>query len=586
MIDLTRKLSKLYGHFFGFHGEGAKRSAALLGIIGINIALAFLISMINASFNSFIGVLDLPEITYTAFFGAALEFMGGVLVYAAIASFNMALSRWLGDSLATEKTLELNRRWNIQNTPFLYKFFEASKKLNPAQIIEQHSRETAQHSMTLLNTLLMTTCNAIVGIIGLWRLSSTLTLVIMGAPLQIPGYMALASFLYSLSYNLIMGYLGRQLHTHETATRELQGEVNRQLNHTAVLAEPIALRKGASFEQERTSKILQEQIGQYRTFFIATASLGFLRTLHQRLTFAIGLMLSAPEIIAKRINTAQLFEVSEYFSFVVSLFTWRQDNFEAVTQMTVGAERLEQFETLLSGCEALAKNKSYQIEYLNTPNEPICFSNLAVKTPNGETCIRFPKLEIPQGTRLKVSGETGMGKTTLLRMLSNIWPYGEGQIRFPAPESDIIRLSQEACFPFRSTLLEAISYPVNSADVDCQQIQTWMCDLGLEKYSDQLNTSAEWGKVLSGGEKQRIALLSLLVHRPIIAILDESFSALDDKTIQVALSLLTKILPNTTFLCVDHAPEIHNGFYTHTLHLEKGLEPTLQAVSAATRLVH
>lgn len=569
MIDLALKLSKLYGHFFGFRGQKAKYSAALLGVIAINIVLAFLISMINASFNSFIGVLDLPEISYAAFFGAALEFMGGVLVYAAIASFNMALSRWLGDSLATEKMLELNQRWNIQNTPFLYKFFDASKKLNPAQVIEQHSRETAQHSMMLSNTLIMTTCNAIVGIIGLWRLSSTLTLVIMGAPLQIPGYMALASFVYSLSYNLIMGYLGKQLHTHETAAKELQGEVNRQLNHTAVLAEPIAFRKGASFEQQRTVNILQEQIGQYRTFFVATTSLDFLRTLHQRLAFAIGLMLSAPEIVAKRINTAQLFEVSEYFSFVVSLFTWRRDNFEAVTQMTVGAERLEQFEALLDQCEQLADSKSYRVQYLNRPNEPIRFSNLTVKTPNNETCIRFSELEIPQGARLKISGETGMGKTTLLRMLTNIWPCGEGQITFPAPEAAIMGLSQEACFPFRSTLLEAISYPSGSGRVDRQQIQTWMTQLGLEKYSDQLDKSAEWGKVLSGGEKQRIALLSLLVHQPKIAILDESFSALDDRTIQVALALITDVLPNTTFLCVDHAPEAHSGFYTHTLHLEK-----------------
>jgi vitamin B12/bleomycin/antimicrobial peptide transport system ATP-binding/permease protein len=580
MLSIVRQLKNGYGRYFGLAKRPLKHTLALAGIVTVNIILAFLITVVNSTFNNFLGVLDATNISYTIFFGAAIEFLGAIIVYGAIASFNLALSRWLGDTLANEKIRELNTRWNTKDIPFLYKFLPASAKLNPAQVIEQHSRETAQLSVTLLNSFLMTSFNAIVGLLGLWRLSTTLTLIILGSPLAIPGYMALASFLYSFAYNITMGCIGKQLHTHEALLKASQGEANRQLHHTDVFAEPIAIRRGAHFEESRLTQLLDSQATKYQSFFLVNTALDFIRSVHQRLAFAMGLLLSAPEIIARRISTAQLFEVSEYFSFVVALFTWPQNNYEAVTQISVAAERLQKFEDLLQQCESLSAGKAYQVQYDPSASHAVFINNMAVKTPTGKTCTNLSELTIPAQARVKITGESGLGKTTFLRMLANIWPFGEGDIRFAAKAEEIICLSQEPCFPQRSTLLEAILYPNQSSHmIDRPQLASWMQTLGLDKHLEQLEVHREWAKVLSGGEKQRIALLSILVNAPKIAILDESLSALDENMASIALDLMQAALPNTTFICVDHAA--NQTFYTHILSLQPELPPTLIILNTA-----
>jgi ABC-type sugar transport system ATPase subunit len=136
----------------------------------------------------------------------------------------------------------------------------------------------------------------------------------------------------------------------------------------------------------------------------------------------------------------------------------------------------------------------------------------------------------PKGQRLAIIGETGSGKSNLLKMIAGLVAppqgtiYFEGQ-RVPGPlerlipgQPGIAYLSQHFELWQNYRVSEVLSY---ANDLDPEEAATLyrLCDIAhlLDRRTDQL----------SGGERQRIALARLLVRPPRLLLLDEPFSNLD-----------------------------------------------------------
>jgi ABC-type sulfate/molybdate transport systems ATPase subunit len=136
----------------------------------------------------------------------------------------------------------------------------------------------------------------------------------------------------------------------------------------------------------------------------------------------------------------------------------------------------------------------------------------------------------PKGQRLAIIGETGSGKSNLLKMIAGLVAppqgtiYFEGQ-RVPGPlerlipgQPGIAYLSQHFELWHNYRVSEVLSY---ANDLDSEEAATLyrLCDIAhlLDRRTDQL----------SGGERQRIALARLLVRPPRLLLLDEPFSNLD-----------------------------------------------------------
>jgi putative ATP-binding cassette transporter len=580
MFALFLKFKKRYGQHFGLSGKSLWHTLALFGLITANVAMAFLIALANSLFNNLVGVISLPGVTYTAFFMAAFQFIGVILIYAAAASLTYTLASWLGRSLGREKTKALWKRWLTNKSAFLAKFIKTDENLNHSQVIVQDTTNSAQSAARLLASVLMVFFNGLLGLYGLWVLSSTLTLVVFGQVWLIPGYMALAAIVYSVAYNGIMKIFGKKLKKNESELQQINGEIEQQLHHIDTFSEHVAIREGSEVEMQYLEKADQKRAKKFRLHFFVNTGLDFLRTIHQQIGFAMGLLLSAPQVIAQKLSVAQIFEVSQYFSYVVGLFTWYHDNYEAVTEVQVGIDRISKFEDLLAQCEDLNQNKETTVEYL-PQNTEITFNNLCLQTPNKKTCAQFSDLHIPRGSRVKITGQSGVGKSTLIRMLGGVWPFGSGKISIPAKKEAVLSFCQETYFSKNATLWDAIIYPVvENEDLSGKKAQAkeWMQKLKIKQdHIDNLDTIQEWGKILSGGEKQRIALLSILIHRPEIVFIDEGLSALDQELADQALQLLQATLPETTFICVDHMAQ--RAFYTHELILTQDQEPELKVMS-------
>ncbi|XP_072175342.1 lysosomal cobalamin transporter ABCD4-like [Diadema setosum] len=162
---------------------------------------------------------------------------------------------------------------------------------------------------------------------------------------------------------------------------------------------------------------------------------------------------------------------------------------------------------------------------------------VAVATPTkDDILIKDLTLEVVEGRNILITGATGSGKTSLLRVLHGIWPVQEGSVeqRGVGP-LDVMFLPQKA-YLTDGTLLEQIMYPTRAprygtVGPDQEQLLGQILDqVGLEGLVQRCGgltapVSWNWYDVLTPGEAQCLAFARLLHHRPKFALLDEATSA-------------------------------------------------------------
>ena len=143
--------------------------------------------------------------------------------------------------------------------------------------------------------------------------------------------------------------------------------------------------------------------------------------------------------------------------------------------------------------------------------------------------------EINSGEVLKISGPNGSGKTSLLRLLAGLSSFDSGSINYDAfplnsekYNLDFLYLGHLAALSPELSCIENLKYSSllgnNKLELD---FSSALKKVGLEKFENELV-----GK-LSAGQKKRIALSLLFVTQSKVWLLDEPFSALDSKAINI-----------------------------------------------------
>lgn len=165
-------------------------------------------------------------------------------------------------------------------------------------------------------------------------------------------------------------------------------------------------------------------------------------------------------------------------------------------------------------------------------SEKICFENVPILSPNGDTLIKEMTFEIKPGMNLMITGPNGCGKSSLFRILGELWPVFGGKVSKPQIDK-IFYIPQRPYLP-NGSLRDQIIYPhtpeemrtkKKHTDDDLQKILNEVRLGYLVKRERGWDSVNDWNDVLSGGEKQRMAMARLIYHKPTYAILDECTSA-------------------------------------------------------------
>jgi NitT/TauT family transport system ATP-binding protein len=144
-------------------------------------------------------------------------------------------------------------------------------------------------------------------------------------------------------------------------------------------------------------------------------------------------------------------------------------------------------------------------------------------------------LEVGEGEFVALLGPTGCGKSTLLRVVSDLEHPGFGVVEVRGHPAAAARRANEfgfvfqepALLPWRSALdnvmlpLEVVKYPIEQRRARCERLLEMV---GLTNFVNR------YPHELSGGMKQRVAIVRALAWNPSILLMDEPFSALDELT--------------------------------------------------------
>ena len=229
------------------------------------------------------------------------------------------------------------------------------------------------------------------------------------------------------------------------------------------------------------------------------------------------------------------------------------------------AEIIERFDQMDSVYEDTSRSRIKR-----ETGDTIELTNVSIRTPGDE--IQLAKdlsLSIDSGKHTLIVGQTGVGKSSLLRALAGLWTRGDGKLTMPA-SSKCLFLPQKP-YMILGTLRDQLLYPHGSraeiSDAELQSVleRTALPDL-LEKH-DGLDTSRDWAKVLSLGEQQRIGFARILMSDPEFVFLDEATSAVDKETEETLYELLQG--SGATCISVAHRDSVRK-FHKQTLELFPG----------------
>lgn len=182
--------------------------------------------------------------------------------------------------------------------------------------------------------------------------------------------------------------------------------------------------------------------------------------------------------------------------------------------------------------------------------------------PNCQPLLNNISFSITAGEKIGIVGSNGSGKSTLCHLIAGFYTPSQGQVLVGGV--DAYRLAQsnfsqmlyflpQDQFLFHGTFYENLIYGAGrpSKDKVAEAILATQLQPVIDKLPQGLHSPlGEFGKLLSGGEKQRLALARALILQPHILICDESLNSIDSKTeLRILESLFERI---STVIIISH----------------------------------
>jgi vitamin B12/bleomycin/antimicrobial peptide transport system ATP-binding/permease protein len=543
---LVRRISWAY-----FNPSRSAQPLAWLALIVLmtlfSVRLSILLSFWNNGFYSAMQNLDAK-----AFWFMLLVFATLATVYVVRALLSFYLRQALLIRWRIWLTNMLMERW-LHKQSYYRSQYVPERVDNPDQRIQQDVESFVGSSLALSMGLLDSAVSLFSFSIILWSLSGTL--VLFGW--KIPRAMVFMVYLYVIVSTVFAVRIGRPLIRLNFLNEQFSANFRYALIRLREYGESIAFYQGEAVERDnlvmRFGRVIHNM---WAILFRSIKFQGFNFAVSQA-AVVFPFIVQAPRLLSRQITLGDVMQTAQAFGQVESALSFFRTSYDDFAGYRAVVNRLSGFLDLTESAERLRSVRT------QPDAERIAVSSLTVRTPANIALVKDLSFELPPSSSLLIRGQSGVGKTTLLRAIAGLWPYVDGSIARPLDQRSLF-LPQKPYLPL-GTLRLSLYYPRIPAQTDdLAAAMLRRCHLG--HLVDRMDEEDDWSRILSLGEQQRLAIGRVLLNRPLVVFLDEASSALDEGLEHAMYRLLRESLPGATLVSVGHRGSLL-GMHTRVLEL-------------------
>ncbi|MBY0292561.1 MAG: ABC transporter ATP-binding protein/permease [Alphaproteobacteria bacterium] len=529
-----------------------------MSLLGSHLALMGLFISLSVWLNYWQNDLytSIQELNSSAFFSLLGQFC--IIAFFAIIAFmlksyllqklHIRWRRWLTENFLKNWTKD-RRYYALQ--------LKGKGTDNPDQRIAEDIIQFITNSLTLSIGLLQEVIMLISFLGILWGLSGTLHIPLGSFSVSIPGYMCLGAILYAIGGTFISIYLGRPLIHLDYEQQKREADFRYSLLRFRENVEGVALYGGEEKEKRIFSSRFSPIVDNFNAVLKRMLKIHAWSSLYGQIDGIYPTLLAAPRLFAKEITFGGFMQTITAFKQVSHSLSFIITNYPSIASWCATTNRLLEFKLnleTLPPCPLSHSTHEHEVVHIACDH---------IALPHGAILNEDLHFSFIKGEDTLITGRTGVGKSTLARVIAGLWPYGKGDVK--RPSSPFLFLPQKPYMPL-GTLEDVLQYPASHASPE--DIENALEDVGLGHFMSSLQETNDWARILSLGEQQRIAIARTLLTKPHWLVLDEATSAMDEASEAHLYRLLKEKLPETTFISIGHRESL-KLFHTREICLEE-----------------
>ncbi len=517
----------------------------LLVVVALNLAIVYINVLLNKWNNTFYN--SLQDKDYTVFVQQLFRFTWLAGSFIVVAVYQLYLNQMLQIRWRRWLTERYLGAW-LTDTAYYRMQLVAGETDNPDQRIAEDLRLFVTGTLGLAIGGMRAVVTLVSFIAILWGLSGSVTLPFAGQAITIPGYMVWAALLYAIVGTWLTDRIGRPLVRMNFDRQRYEADFRFGLVRFRENTEGVALYHGEADELRNFRGRFGAVVGNWWDIMRQQKRLTWFTAGYAQAAIIFPFVVAAPRYFRGEIPLGGLVQTASAFGQVQDSLSFIVTSYTEIAEWRSVVQRLVGFEDALDRVRAQAGARD-GIRREDGDAPALTVDNVDLTLPEGKALVTGITLALAPGESALLSGPSGIGKSTLIRAIAGIWPFGRGEIRIPPGRA--LFLPQKPYLPI-GTLREVVSYPTPAGGLDDQALRKALADVGLPELADRLDEAGNWALQLSPGEQQRIAFARAIVQKPDWLFLDEATSAVDEAAETRLYQLVRDRLRGTAVLSVGH----------------------------------
>jgi putative ATP-binding cassette transporter len=544
-----RKFGKLIKPYFFNSDEKLKAWLLLIGtilcVVGL-VALTAAISWWAAGFWAIIAAKTLgPFLVCMGEFALLLSGYVGVfsLKNYLIGKLSIQWRNWLTNDL-------INKLFGSEHN-YLELKRHSPKMDNIAQRIQEDVSIFVDSTLNLGADLLNSTLSLGTFIGTLWIVGGALAFVLLGLNIVIPGYLVWVALIIAVAVTVTSHFIAKSLPAVNQQVERTEADLRQELAQLDDSAENIAVEHAEDYYKSKIDdKVLDLKSNTSQRLDTQTKLVGF-QNFYTQLAVVLPALLAAPLYFSGLIEIGQLMQIGMAFGQVSTSLNWFANTYESLATYKASFARILELEQHFEQDDEAGKVK--QITRKVRDKDTLKVKNLDIlklKESGTEPIMRKLTLKLVPGEHTVIKGRSGLGKSTLFKVISGVWDYGFGKVSIPAGKV-LYFLPQKPTLP-HDTLKAVLAYPESVDKYKDEEYAQALKAVGqMDEFIARLAEKRSWKEGLSGGQQQRIAFARVLLKKPDWLFLDEATSSLDEEGEEQVYRAVQQ-LKNTTVVSIAH----------------------------------